>query len=388
MNDLRNWATPFEADCLDAVDLHGSFTAAGEALGVHRSTVQRAIERARARAEADQPLFPNGPVEQGRLEHFVTKRVSTNYDSEGKVNQQWVIGVLDAEQRQEALRAAAAAMAEKLPRQEPITPPAMTSSSLCNLYTYTDYHMGMLAWHKEGGADWDLKIAEKLLLDSFMGMLALSPDAETCIVNIQGDFLHTDGLLPLTPASKHVLDTDGRFSKIVAAAIRVLRKVINAALSKHKQVKLVICEGNHDESSTVWMRHMFAALYEDEPRLTVNDSELPFYVETFGSSMIAFHHGHKIKLESMPLLFAAQFPREWGDATYRYGNCGHYHHVDERELTGMLVVRHPTLSARDAYASRHGYISERAAMVQTFHKRIGRVLSNYLRPEMFQSEAA
>lgn len=385
--NLKNWADEFEARCIDAHEEHGSFTLAGEALGVHRSTVQRAIERVRVRA-AERGFSPEHNMTRTVPEPFVAKRISTNYDAEGKVKQQWVIGVIDAEQRQAALKAAADAMAELLPRETPVAPPTMTAKNLCNLYTYTDYHLGMLAWHKEGGADWDLKIAEKLLLDSFMGMLALSPDAETCILNVQGDFLHSDGLVPETPASKHILDTDGRFPKIVEAAIRVLRKVINAALAKHLFVRLVICEGNHDQDSSVWLRRMFAALYDEEPRLSVNGSELPYYVEQFGTSMICFHHGHKVKNDALPMLFAAQFPKIWGACDYRYANTGHYHHIEEKEHAGMIVTRHPTLSARDAYAARGGYHSERAAMVQTYHRTLGRVFTNFIRPEMFEAEVA
>jgi hypothetical protein len=384
--NLIDYADPFEAQCLEAYELHGSSRAAGEALNVHRSTVLRAIERVKNRA-AVQGFSPDHAMTHTVPDTFVAKRISTLYGSEGEVKQQWVIGVLDAEKRQAAMIAATAAMCESILPQAPITAPKLTSENLCNLYTYTDYHLGMLAWHREGGADWDLKIAENLLLNSFLGMLALSPNAEACVLNIQGDFLHSDGLMPVTPAHGHILDTDGRFSKIVSSAIRVLRKLCNTALAKHKTVHVVIAEGNHDESSAVWLRQMFAALFDEEPRLTVNDSELPFYVYQWGSTMLAFHHGHKMKNEQMPMLFAAQFPIMWGATTKRYCNTGHRHHVDEKEYSGMIVTQHPTLSARDAYASRGGWMGERAANSSTFHTKFGRVFNNTVCPEMFEEAA-
>jgi hypothetical protein len=141
-------------------------------------------------------------------------------------------------------------------------------------------------------------------------------------------------------------------------------------------------EGNHDEAGSVWLRHMLAALYEDEPRLTVNDSELPFYVSQWGEVMIGFHHGHKVKNEQLPLLFAAQFPKMWGETTKRAIHCGHRHHVDEKEYNGVTVVQHPTLAARDAYAARGGWIADRAIQAITYHRKFGQVGRVYVCPEM------
>jgi hypothetical protein len=276
-----------------------------------------------------------------------------------------------------------AALCEGLPVLAPVERTQETvSQELLNLYTFTDYHMGMLAWHKEGGSDWDLRIAEQMLWDAFRRMVDASPAAHTCVLNVQGDFLHSDGLLPVTPAHHHVLDQDGRFSKIVDVAIRVLRRLIAYALAKHEQVHLLIVEGNHDEASSIWLRRAFAAMYEDEPRLTVNDSELPYYVYQHGEVMLAFHHGHKLKNEQMPGLFAAQFASMWGATKKRYCHTGHRHHLDEKEYSGMTVTQHPTLSARDAYAARGGWIAERAALAITYHQKAGQYARTYITPEL------
>jgi len=127
---------------------------------------------------------------------------------------------------------------------------------------------------------------------------------------------------------------------------------------------------------------VFSALYENEPRLTVNDSETPFYVYQHGETMLAFHHGHMKKNDQLPILFAAQFPKVWGNTTRRYAHTGHRHHVEEREHSGMTVIQHPTLAARDAYAARGGWISDRAATAITYHERFGQVGRSTVNPEM------
>ena len=56
------------------------------------------------------------------------------------------------------------------------------AKALANLYVLTDAHVGMLAWEREGGANWDLKIAERTIYDCFMLMLDSAPEAATGII--------------------------------------------------------------------------------------------------------------------------------------------------------------------------------------------------------------
>jgi hypothetical protein len=380
---LREWATPRQLQVIDAIEKHGSHRAAAAALGMSHGSVGDSMAGLKKRA-ARMGYAPEFDMTRPVPDGFFLRGTSTYFNKDGKVAGQWVKNQIDHDKQREIFDAAFAAMAQTLPRIHAAPRPEKTIDALCNLIVFTDYHLGQLSWGRETGADWDLKIAESLLLASFVHMVESSPKAKSCVLTLQGDLLHTDGLLPLTPAHKNVLDADGRFSKIVAAAIRVIRRLVDHALIKHDSVHLVICEGNHDEASSVWLRQMFAALYEKEPRLTVNDSELPFYVHQHGEVMLAFHHGHKVANEQLPMLFAAQFPKIWGNTVKRYAHCGHRHHVDEKEYAGMTVTQHPTLAARDAHSARGGWISERAAALVTYHEKFGQVARTIVTPEMFE----
>jgi len=48
----------------------------------------------------------------------------------------------------------------------------------------------------------------------------------------------------------------------------------------------------------------------------------------------------------------------------------------------MTVIQHSTLAARDAYASRGGWLSDRNCKVITYHDTLGEVARNTVRPEM------
>ena len=380
---LLEYATPRQREYIGILESYDSFRSAERALGLTTDTISKSIRTLKARAA--KKGFAPGNFESGVAPGYRMGKVTVQRAADGTVERTWERQSPSTEDALEALREAVAGILEPIEPLPPVPAPHGANDDLCNLYTYSDFHLGMLAQEEEGGANWDIKIAERTLLGSFSMMLAQSPPAHTGIVNIQGDMLHSDGLLPVTPAHRHVLDQDGRFSRIVAVAIRSIRTLISMALEKHPEVHVVICEGNHDEASSVWLRLMFQALYENEPRVTVNASELPFYVFEWGRTMLGFHHGHKVKNEQLPLLFAAQFPDVWGRTSRRAVHCGHRHHCDEKEYNGVTVVQHPTIAARDAYAARGGWIADRAVQSITYSKRFGQVGRVFVTPEMLQA---
>lgn len=380
---LASYATVRQLELMEAVEKHGSENKAAEALGINARTLQKSLRSLEAKA-ASRGHSPAHNMTRTVPEGYTVKGVSTLYDADGVVKAQWVKSNADADRRERLIREAYDAMAQDLPRLGPIVPNLGSfSANLATLYTLTDSHVGMLAWAKEGGADWDLTIAESTLVGCFAQMIQASPAARIGFVNQLGDFLHYDSAVaPVTPQHGHILDSDGRFSKMVSTAVRILRRVIDMALAKHEKVVVLMAEGNHDMASSVWLRVMFRALYENEPRVEVVDSELPYYVYRHGKTMLAFHHGHLKKNDQLPILFAAQFPKIWGETEKRYAHCGHRHHAEEKEHSGLTVIQHPTLAARDAYAARGGWIADRAVTAITYHSEFGQVARNTVTPEM------
>ena len=381
--ELYKYCTPRQKEILEAIELHGGAKAASKAMGINTGGASDAYIAVKKKA-ALYGYAPENDFTRPVPEGFIAKGVSTYYNSEGKPSGQWVKASLSHEALIDAMRETVKGFKDEIPPAILTAAPAAAEDQLCNLYTFTDYHLGMLAWHKEGGADWDITTAEKTIAAALVQMVNQSPSAHTAVLNIQGDFLHTDGKTPVTPASKHVLDADSRFPKIRRAAIRIIRSLMAVCLQRHQEVYLIIAEGNHDEESAGWLADLFAVHYEEEPRVTVNDSVLPFYVFEWGSTMLGVHHGHKVKNESLPLLFAAQFPQAWGRTTRREIHCGHRHHRDEKEYNGVTVVQHPTLAARDAYAARGGWIADRAAWAITYHKKYGAVGRVMITTEMLE----
>lgn len=368
---------------------YGNVTVAAQALGLNRNALQSRWRKAQMRlaGKPDSAVHTALPPMYGTVdslkaapEGYLVKGTSTLIDETGATKLQWIKTSVDADRFRAMVDAACRAAAEKLAPYKRVPKPKDTDNDLCVLYTLTDCHVGMLAWDREAGEDWDLKIAEKVLGDTLIQMIDAAPRAAVGIVNQLGDWLHTDGLKAMTPEHGNLLDADSRYQKMVEVAVRILRRVVDHALTKHATVRVLMSEGNHDPAGSVWLRVLFSSLYEKNPRVAVEMSPLPYVIYQHGETMLGFHHGHLSKRDSLPLLFAAKFSAIWGLTKKRYIHTGHKHSVDEKEFPGVKHIQHPTLAAPDAYAARGGWLSERQAMSVTYHCERGEIARQIFLP--------
>lgn len=375
--------TDRQREIIQAVEAcDGKIREAARQLGVDHSLVSRVVATIKAYSAA-RGHAPEHDMTRVVPAGFLVKGTSTLYDRKGEIAAQWVKTRLDPQKFEEMMADYVSAMCEDIPHEQPVEPPGGgLNSALLNQYTITDYHFGMLAWAEETGADWDVSIAEDTLVKWFQAAIKQAPDAEVGIFAQLGDMMHWDGLEAVTPTSKHVLDADTRFSKVVRVAIRAMRRIIRMLLQKHQRVHVIMAEGNHDIASSVWLREMFAALYEDEPRITVDTSPDPYYCYEHDEVSLFYHHGHKKKPENIDDVFVAKFREVFGRTKKSYAHMGHMHHVYQKETSLMLVEQHRTLAAPDAHASRGGWMSSRDARVITYHKKYGEVGRITICPEM------
>lgn len=343
---------------------------------------ERNIQYRRKRL-AEKGFSPPHDMTKETAPGFLLKGTSTLY-KDGQPVLQWVKTKVDPERMLQMAKEFLGGINDDITRAEPVPLPVKYRDDLLNFYPFTDYHLGMLAWAEESGDDWDIKIAESLAVKWLEYAIQSSPSAGTAILANMGDFLHWDGLAAVTPQSRHVLDADSRYTKLVRVAIRLIRTMIQMLLEKHQRVHIIMAEGNHDEASSVWLREALKVIYEDEPRITIDDNPDPYYCYEFGNTALFVHHGHKRKAEQVDQVLAAKFRKEFGRTEHAYAHVGHLHHLKALETTLMVVEQHRTLAAKDAYASRGGWLSERAASVITYHKEFGEVQRATITPAMLQ----
>lgn len=393
-----------------AVEAQGSHEAAAVYLGVSRQTVGDRLRRA-----AERGLMGTKPVLDGfRLtktttvsdgdgnvvrefvqqkageaepyempEGFALRRDSAYLDGEGRRVGGWKISEPDKVAQALAMRAAIQGFKDDLPRADLVPAPVGTLSDLLCQYTITDAHLGALAWNEETrGGDYDLSIGERLIKDWFAAAIAGSPPARRAVFAQMGDFLHYDSFKSITPEHGHLLDGDTRYPKMVRAGIRVIRTVIRMLLEKHEQVDIIMSDANHDPSSEVWLRELFASFLEDEPRLRVDTTPGSYNVVEHGLVSLYYHHGHRRKISAVDSVFVGKFREIYGRTKFSYGHVGHKH-ADELKSTNLMKVeQHETLAAPDAYAANGGWLSGRSAKVIVYHAKYGEVGRSTLTPEM------
>jgi hypothetical protein len=350
-------------------------------LGINERNVYRVLERVKKNA-VKRGHSPDHDMVHTVPEGYKVKGVSTYYNEEGKPTGQWVKSTSDEKQRAEALLKAVEESSATLPKFKPVKPLKQADSDLASLLTITDFHLGMKAWRASDGDDWDVTIARDVFLNAVHDMLQASPNSEVGILNQLGDFLHWDGLVQVTPTSGHHLTGDDRYSKLVELSITVMTEAVHLMLKRYQRVVVVQAEGNHDLASSVWMRKFLKHRFQDEPRVEVIDNEFPYYAYLHGKIMLGFHHGHKLRMAQLQKLFASEprFREMWGASEHAYIHCGHLHHERVLDDAGCTVEQHPTLSARDNYASSNGYVSQRGAKIITYDKSEGEVHRVTVRP--------
>lgn len=375
--------TPVQVKRMQAWVTESSYTKAAIKSGTDVGTLGRTIRACKKRAAQFERAEHTGASQpDGYAIKGTSSLVDYRENPEGETILQWVKTDRDRERQLELMREAIAAMCDDIPRLPAIKSPKMTNSNLLNLYVITDYHFGMLSWAEETGEDWDVSIAENLLIRWFEAAIASSPDAETGVLCNLGDLVHIDGLESITPTGHNLLDSDTRFAKIVRVVIRCIRRVVDMLLHKHRKLHIIMAEGNHDLASSVWLREMFAAMYERDKRITIDTSPDPYYCIEHGQTSLFFHHGHKRKPASVDDVFVAKFREVFGRTKFSYAHMGHMHHVWQKETNLMIVEQHRTLAAKDAYASRGGWLSGREASCITYHKDYGQTGRVTITPDM------
>ena len=375
MEHLLEYASDRQREVLEKVIEVGTNRGAAQQLGISHTAVNAIVNRVKLKA-AQSGWAPEAGMTHQTATGFATKRVSTLYKDDGSIGAQWHIQEQDKQAQHEAM-VNFCEQFEWKPAPK-IKHEGKRVADLCTLYTLTDYHMGMYAFRDIGGDDWDSKIATNTALSAMSQMIQGSPDSEVGILNLQGDFLHYDSLEPVTPTSRHVVDSDSRMEALIDVSVQLIMHLIEMLLKKHKNVHVIICEGNHDIVSSLFLRKLVKHVYVSNPRITVDDTSFPYYAYQHGKVMLGFHHGHKKKNTALPALFASEprYRQMWGSCTAgTYIHTGHYHHQekDMHEDGGAIVERHPTLAARDSHAARGGYTSMRAAHAITYHKEHGEV---------------
>ena len=380
---LKQYATEEQWKRLEAWERLGTSRKAAKEFGVGKASITRA-KAAVVRQAARQGYAPEYDMTRQVPDGFKVKGVSTYYGQDGEIRGQWVKSQEDRERQVEILKEMVKGFTADIPREPPVPLPPYASHRLMACYPVSDMHIGMLSWAEETGTDYDMKIAEKLLMGAVDFLVKAAPPCDRAVVALLGDFMHYDSFEAVTPTSRNQVDADSRFPKMVRAAIRTLRYLIMRALSNHQEVEVIVEIGNHDISSSIFLMECLANIYENEPRVKINTSPALYHYFTFGKCLVGITHGHKTKMENLPLIMAADRPEDWGFTKHRYWWTGHIHHDKAKDVHGTRVESFRTLAPNEAYAAERGYRAKQEMKAIILHREHGEISRLTVNPAMLE----
>lgn len=357
---------------VDAYRIAGSNAAeTARRLGLPERTVRNRLHAAARRnigglAESLGGLVPPG---------FTIKGTSTLYGSDGSPTAQWVKTQAEAPEREAILEALHGAFSQYENKRVPLPAPRLNEPDLATVYMLADHHLGMYAWARETGENYDLGIAKRILFDAMTELVARSPASETAVVLNLGDFFHSDSDENRTRQSGNPLDVDTRYAKVLQLGVDLMLMCIDLALHKHLKVIVRCLPGNHDPYAALALTVAIAAFYASDPRVEVDTDPSPFFWWTFGDVFVAATHGDKVKPGDMPGVMASYKPKEWGAAKFRYAYFGHVHHkaIGGGEHHGVIWETFQTLAAKDAWHKGMGYSSGRSMTAITLDRKRGEI---------------
>lgn len=340
--------------------------------GKSASTIKRYLLAARERGlhlsqgakEAMQATNLSGVEISGGWRHA--------YDEDGKKTESVRWSAPKQEETEGVLERVRAAF-EGIEPAKPVAAPESVLRDLCTTYPIADAHLGLRAWQKETGSDYDTDIAANRVRNWMAQCVASSPPSETAIVLDIGDWTHANDDTYQTPRSKHVLDVDTRMFRTLDVGIATLGGAVESALTKHATVHVVILPGNHD--STIYLAVMFALAerYRNEPRVIVHKKPGEFFLYEHGRVMIAAHHGDKAKADRLVHFVADEFSEAWGRTKHRFLFTGHLHHHKSQDIGGMRWEQLRAVTERDAYAVSHAYSARAQLQAITYDRHRGEI---------------
>jgi hypothetical protein len=370
---LKGWATQRQAEVIDAVNSTGSYEAAAKLLNINPSNISRMLTSIRFKA-ALHGYSPDHDMIRPVPDTHIAKGVSTFYDKDGKPRNQWVKSSLREEAYLEIIKGAIQGFCEDIPNLPINDSPVEFQADVIPWIQIGDAHIGMLAHSSEISENFDLKIAETEICAAIGMLIDELPSCERIVVNDLGDFTHYENFSATTEASGHALDFDTRFPKMIKVAVRVMRYIVEKALSKAKFVDVIVNQGNHSRTNDIWMAELLRVAYGHTGRLNVLNNDSVFIGYRMGDTFVMTHHSDKCRPNMLANVMTNDFRKDYGETEFHYIDIGHVHHgMVMKEHPGIVIESFNHLASLDRWAHDAGYRNRKSITVILRSKTFGEV---------------
>ena len=242
---------------------------------------------------------------------------------------------------------------------------------VCGVMSLQDLHFG-----KKGNEN-----ITEIMLSVVRSLLSMSSGGfymENLVLVLGGDALNMDTFVGTTTKGT-LVESSMNAQDTYIQAFEGLYLLLLLLKSYTNKLNIVFIPGNHDRLSSFHLLHALSKSFEGLEGFSFNMEYSERKVVTYGENMFAFEHGD-VSRKTTPLVYATEFPNEWGQTTYRTLFTGHYHmkktieYITENEIHGFSIKILPSLSSTDYWHSHNKFVgNKRTSILELYSRTEGKI---------------
>jgi hypothetical protein len=195
---------------------------------------------------------------------------------------------------------------------------------------------------------------------------------------IGGDLLNMDTFTGTTTSGTPV-ENSQKAQEAYNDAFDCLFWSVNFIKQFCEELEVVYLPGNHDRLSSYHIAHALSKVFQSDPNINFNAEYEERKVVVYGNNFFAFEHGD-VSSKNTALVYATEFPVEWGATLYRTCYTGHWHrkktmeYITEDEVHGFSIKQLPSLSKTDYWHYHNKFTgAKRQAIMEVHDKTKGKM---------------
>lgn len=249
---------------------------------------------------------------------------------------------------------------QKLNKKDPV----------CGVISLQDIHFG-----KEGNDTIDKDFEDTIMY--LINKAAPVNYIERMYFVVGGDLINMDTFNGST-TSGTPLDNCMSATEAYVQAFDAMHWAINYIKAFCKELVIVYVPGNHDRLSSYHLVHALSkSIKSSEITWDVKYEERKVHV--WHNNFNAFEHGDK-RSKNNPLIYASEYPKQWGATTNRTLFKGHIHtdrkveYMTSNETAGFIEKTLPSLGKTDYYHYSNKYVgNRRSGKLELQHPTMGNI---------------
>lgn len=243
---------------------------------------------------------------------------------------------------------------------------------VCAVISMQDLHFGKLG-------NENVKDRVKQALSRLTYSLHNSYKVDKIIFVLGGDLINMDTFNNTTTAGTHV-ESSCNAIKAYQDSYNSMYFAINYLKQFCNILHIIYIPGNHDRLSSFHLAHALQHSVRSEDSIIWDCEYSERKVLKYGINMFCIEHGD-VKIN--PLVYATEFPTEWGSTSNRVIYTGHYHYkktttyITENEVHGVSIKVIPSLSNVDYWHYHNKYTGAKKTAIVDIYSPIEGKIAEY-----------